>query len=61
MHIIQKTNLSEKSITDECVEENTNSLSCSTEEETSESGNEWDWLETSDSDSNLDSSFKPVN
>ena len=51
--------LSEKNIDHECVEENTNSLCCSAEEETSESGNEWDSLESSDSDSNSDSDFEP--
>ena len=51
--------LSEKNIDHECVEENTNSLCCSAEEETSESGNEWDSLDSSDSDSNSDSDFEP--
>ena len=51
--------MSEKNIDHECVEENTNSLCCSAEEETSESGNEWDSLESSDSDSNSDSDFEP--
>ena len=41
-HHTKRTRLSEKNITDECVEESTNSLYCSAEEETSESGNEWD-------------------
>ena len=50
--------LSEKNIDHECVEENTNSLCCSAEEETSESGNEWDSLESSDSDGNSDSDFE---
>ena len=36
-----------------------NSLCCSAEEETSESGNKWDSLESSDSDSNSDSDFEP--
>ena len=51
--------LSEKNIDHECVEENTNSLCCSAEEETSDSGNEWDSLDSSDSDSNSDSDFEP--
>ena len=54
-HHTIRTRLSEKTIIDERVEENTNSLYCSAEEETSESGNEWDWLESSDSDRNSDS------
>ena len=58
-HHTKRTRLSEKNITDECIEENTSSLYCSAEEETSESRNEWDWLESSDSDSNLDSDFEP--
>ena len=58
-HHTKRTRLSEKNITDECVEENTNSLYCSAEQETSESGNEWDWLESSDSDSNSDKDFEP--
>ena len=37
----------------------TNSLNCSAEEETSESGNEWALLESSDSDSNSHSDFEP--
>ena len=51
--------MSEKNIDHECVEENTNSLCCSAEEETSESRNEWDSLEYSDSDRNSDSDFEP--
>ena len=58
-HHTKRTRFSEKNITDECVEESTNSLYCSAEEETSESGNEWDQLESSGSDSNLDSDFEP--
>ena len=58
-HHTKRTRLSEKNITDECVEENTNSLYCSAEEETSKSGNEWDWLESSDFDNNSDSDFEP--
>ena len=58
-HHTKRTRLSEKNITDECVEESTNSLYCSAEEETSESGYEWNCLESSDSDSNLDSDFEP--
>ena len=50
--------LSEKNIDHECVEENTNSLCCSAEEETSENGNKWDSLESSDSDGNSDSDFE---
>ena len=57
-HHTKRTCLSQKNITDECIEENTNSLYCSAEEETSESGNEWDWLESLDSDSNFDSDFE---
>ena len=57
-HHTKRTRLSEKNITDECVEENTSSLYCSPEEETSESGNEWDWLEFSDSDRYSDSDFE---
>ena len=41
------------------MEENTYSLYYSAEEEISESRNEWDWLKSSDSDSNLDSDFEP--
>ena len=55
MNIIQKETVSWKE-NNECVEENTNSLYCSAEEEKSESGN--DWLESSDSDSNSDSDFE---
>ena len=55
----KRTRLSEKNITDESVEGNTNGLYCSAEEETSESGNEQDWLEYSDSGSNSDSDFEP--
>ena len=51
--------MSEKNTVNKCVEENTYSLHYSTEEETTESGNQWDWLEHSDSDSNSDSDFKP--
>ena len=58
-HNTKWTRLSEKNITDECVEENTNSLYCSAEEETSKSENEWDWLESSDFDNNSDSDFEP--
>ena len=58
-HHIKRIRLSEKNIDHECVEENTNSLCCSAEEETSESGNEWDSLESSVSDSNSDSDFEP--
>ena len=58
-HHTKRTRLSEKNITDECVEENTSSLYCSAEEETSESRNESDWLESSDSDSSSDSDFEP--
>ena len=39
-HHTKRIRLSEKNIINECVEENTNSLYCSAEEETSESGNE---------------------
>ena len=55
----KRTRLSEKDITDERVEENTNSLYSSAEEETCESENEWGWLESSDSDSNSDGDFEP--
>ena len=41
-HHTKRTRLSEKNSSDECIEENTNSLYCSSEKETSESGNEWD-------------------
>ena len=58
-HHTKRARLSEKDITDEHVEENTNSLYFSAEEETSEYGNEWDWLESSDSDNNSDSDFEP--
>ena len=36
-----------------------NSLCCSAEEETRESGNKWDSVESSDFDSNSDSDFEP--
>ena len=58
-HHTKRIRLSEKNIINECVEENTNSLYCSAEEQTSESGNEWDGHESSDADSNLDSDFEP--
>ena len=58
-HQTKRIHLSEKNIDHECVEENTNSLCCSAEEETSESRNEWDSLESSDSDRNSDSDFEP--
>ena len=58
-HHTKRTRLPEKNTINECVNENTNSLYCSAEEETSESGNEWDWLESSDSDGNSDSDFEP--
>ena len=58
-HHTIRTRLSEKTITDERIEENTNSLYCSAEEERSESRNEWDWLESSDSHSNSDRDFEP--
>ena len=57
-HHTKITSLSEKNTINECVEENTNSLCCSAEEEASGSGNEWDWLEFSDSDINSDSDFE---
>ena len=57
-HHTKRTCLSEKNIIDECVEKNANSLYCSAEEETSESGNELALLESSDSDSNSDSDFE---
>ena len=41
-HHTKRTRLPVKNIIDECVEENTNSLYCSAEEETSKSRNEWD-------------------
>ena len=52
---IKRIPLSEKNIDHE---ENTNSLCCSAEEETSENGNKWDSLESSDSDGNSDSDFE---
>ena len=58
-HRTKRTRLSEKNTINECVEENTYSLYYSAEEEISKSRNEWDWLESSDSDSNLDSDFEP--
>ena len=39
-HHPKRTRLPEKNTINECVNENTNSLYCSAEEETSESGNE---------------------
>ena len=39
-HHTKRTRLPEKNTINECVNENTNSLYCSAEEETSESGNE---------------------
>ena len=58
MDIIQKNQFAWKEH-NECLGQNTNSLSWSAEEETNENGNELDWLESSDSDSNLDSDFEP--
>ena len=58
-HRTRRTRLSEKNAINDCEEENTYSLYYSAEEEISESRNEWDWLESSDSDSNLDSDFEP--
>ena len=57
-HHTKRNRFSEKNTINEFVEENTNSLYCSSEEETSESGIEWDWLESSDSYSNSDSDFE---
>ena len=58
-HHTKRTHLSNENAIKECVEENTNSLYCSAKEETSGSENEWDWLESSGSDSNSDSDFEP--
>ena len=58
-HLTKRTRLSEKHITDECVEENTNSLYCSADEETIGSGNEWDWIEYLSSHRNSDGNFEP--
>ena len=58
-HHTKRTRLSEKNATNECAEENANSLYCSAEEETSEIRNEWDWLESSDFDSNSYSGLEP--
>ena len=41
-HHTKRNRFSEKNTINEFVEENTNSLYCSSEEETSESGIEWD-------------------
>ena len=57
-HHTKITSLSEKNTSNECVEENTNNLCYSAEEVTSGSGNEWDWLEFSDSDINSDGDFE---
>ena len=57
-HHTKRICLSEKNIDHERVEENTNSLCCSAEEEPSESENEWDSLESSDSDRNSDIGFE---
>ena len=57
-HHTKRNRFSEKNTINEFVEENTNSLYCSSEEETGESGNERDWLESSDSDRNSDSDFE---
>ena len=55
----KRTRLSEKNIINKFLEKNINSLYCGAEEETSESGNGRDWLESSDSDNNSDSGFEP--
>ena len=57
-HHPKRTRLSEKNTINEFVEENTNSFCCSVEEETIESENECDWLESSDFVSNSDSGFE---
>ena len=54
----KRTRLSEKNIINKCAEKNTNSLYCGAEEETSESGNGQNWLESSNSDKNSDSGFE---
>ena len=60
MNIIQKEPVClKKHITDECIGENTNSLYCSADEETIESGNEWDWIEYLGSHRNSDEDFEP--
>ena len=58
-HHTKRIRLSEKNTINECVDENANSLYCSTEEETSERENEWGCLESSDSDGNSHSDFEP--
>ena len=55
---IKRNRLSENNTINEYVEENANSLYFSAEEEASESRNKWDWIESQDSDSNLDSDFE---
>ena len=57
-HHTKRIRLSEKNLDHECVEKNINSLCCHEEEEASESKNEWDSLESSDSDRNLDCDFE---